>query len=195
MTPLEIAVIAGAYLLGAIPFGLIIAHNFAGIDVRAKGSGNIGATNVARTAGKKLGIITLILDGLKGALPVIIAEHVLHLPLLTIALSGFAAVVGHVFPVYLKFKGGKGVATSAGVFLALAPYPTLIATALFLAIYAVSKVVSIGSLIASITLVVLVAYLDGRNEVLYVAIAIVLLIIVRHAGNIERLIKRTENKV
>jgi glycerol-3-phosphate acyltransferase PlsY len=195
MTPTAIAILIGAYLLGAIPFGLIIASRFAGVDVRAKGSGNIGATNVARTAGKKLGIFTLFLDGLKGAAPVLLAEHVFHQPLLIVALSGLAAVLGHVFPIYLKLKGGKGVATGAGAFLALAPIPTLIAAAVFLAVYAVAKVVSLGSLLASIVLVGAIVYLDGRREVVWVASAIVLLILVRHRGNIERIIKRTENKV
>jgi acyl phosphate:glycerol-3-phosphate acyltransferase len=195
MTPIAIAVIAGAYLLGAIPFGLLVASRFAGVDVREKGSGNIGATNVARTAGKKLGIITLLLDALKGAAPVLIADRVLHQPLLIVALAGVAAVVGHVFPVYLKFKGGKGVATAAGMFLALAPLPTLVAAGVFLAVYLVAKVVSVGSLLGAIALVASIAYFDGRREVLYVSIGILLLIVLRHRGNIERLIKRTENKV
>jgi len=195
MTPLGAAIIVLAYLLGAIPFGLLIASRYAGVDVREKGSGNIGATNVARTAGKKLGIITLVLDGLKGAAPVLIADQVLHQSLLVVSLSGLAAVVGHVFPIYLKLKGGKGVATGAGAFLALAPVPTLIALAVFVVVYGLSRVVSIASLLASITVVAAIAYRDEPREILYVALAIVLLIVVRHRGNIERLVKRTENKV
>lgn len=195
MTPVAIALLIGAYLLGAVPFGLLIASRYAGVDVRAKGSGNIGATNVARTAGKKLGVITLFLDGLKGAIPVLVAEFALHQPILIVALAGLAAVLGHVFPIYLKLKGGKGVATGAGASLALAPLPTLIAAAVFLVVYAVGKVVSLGSLIASLVLLGAVYYLDGRNEVLWVTSAIVLLILVRHRSNIERIIKKTENKV
>lgn len=194
MTPIAAAVIACAYFIGAIPFGLLIASRFAKIDVREKGSGNIGATNVARTAGKKLGIITLVLDALKGAAPVLIAAE-LEQPLWVVAGAGASAVIGHCFPVYLRFKGGKGVATAAGMFLALAPIPTAIAAGVFLVLYAATRVVSVGSLLASITMVAAVAWYDGRREVLWTSIAIVLLIVVRHRGNIERLIKRTEGKV
>jgi glycerol-3-phosphate acyltransferase PlsY len=197
MTPTitAVAILLGAYLLGAIPFGLLIARSFANVDVREKGSGNIGATNVARTAGKKLGIITLALDAAKGAAPVLIADRVLEQPIAIVAAAGFAAVVGHVFPIYLGFKGGKGVATGAGVFFAIAPISTLVAAAVFLASYAIAKVVSLGSLLGCIALVASLAIIDARREVLLLAIAVVLLIILRHKGNIERLLKRTENKL
>src|SRR5262245_17383006 len=125
-----------SYLLGAIPFGLLVARVFAGVDVRAAGSGNIGATNVGRTSGKWLGILTLVLDGAKGAAPVLIAEQVLDQPIAVVAGAGLAAVLGHVFPVYLRFRGGKGVATGAGVFFAISPVAALIATAVFAVVVA-----------------------------------------------------------
>ena len=178
-----------------MPFGLILAHRFAGIDVRALGSGNIGATNVARTTGKKLGIITLALDALKGAAPVLIAQHVLAQPIEIVAGAGLAAVVGHVFPVYLRFRGGKGVATGAGVFLALSPLATGLAFAVFAAVFAVVRVVSVSSLLAAVALVAALWRIDGRTEVLYLAAAVVALIFVRHAGNISRLLRRREHRV
>lgn len=189
------AIWIAAYLLGAVPFGLIIARNFAGIDVRKEGSGNIGATNVARTTNKWLGIATLMLDALKGAAPVLISAHALHQPIEVSAGAALAAVLGHVFPIYLLFRGGKGVATAAGVFIALTPISTLIAVAVFAVVAAVTRVVSISSLIAALVLLGAVWRIDGRIEVLYVAIAVVALIFVRHAGNISRLLRRTEHRV
>lgn len=174
-----------------MPFGLILAHRFAGIDVRSQGSGNIGATNVARTSGKKLGILTLILDATKGALPVLVAAW-LGQPIAVVAGAGLAAVIGHVFPIYLKLRGGKGVATAAGMFLALAPLPTLAAVAVFGLLFLAFRVVSVGSLAGAITLLAAIAVLDPRREVLVVAAIVVALVFVRHAGNIQRLLKRSE---
>jgi glycerol-3-phosphate acyltransferase PlsY len=187
--------IAGAYLLGAIPFGLILAKTFAGLDVRQSGSGNIGATNVARSAGKGLGILTLVLDAAKGAAPVLLAGPVLHLPLEIGAGAGLAAIVGHIFPVYLRFRGGKGVATGLGLFLAIAPLPTAIALGVFLVLFAIFRVVSIGSLAAALTLVLAVVLVDGRREVIALAAVVVALVIARHAGNISRIIHRTETSI
>lgn len=186
-----IAIIVVSYLLGAVPFGLILARRFAGIDVRAQGSGNIGATNVARTSGKKLGVLTLILDATKGALPVLTAAW-LGQPIAVVAGAGLAAVIGHVFPIYLKLRGGKGVATAAGMFLALAPLPTLAAVAVFGLLFLAFRVVSVGSLAGAITLLAAIAVLDPRREVLVVAAIVVALVFVRHAGNIQRLLNRSE---
>jgi len=178
-------------LLGAVPFGLVIAKLVKGVDVRDTGSGNIGATNVARSVGKGLGIVTLLLDALKGAAPVLLAQ-LLAQPLEIVALSGVLSIVGHMFPVYLKFRGGKGVATSLGVFMALTPIPTLIAAGAFLATFALARVVSVGSLVASLALVGAVVGIDKRIEVIVATSVVVLLVIVRHKDNIKRLIAKTE---
>jgi glycerol-3-phosphate acyltransferase PlsY len=191
----SVGVVTIAYLLGAIPFGLILARRVAGIDVRQAGSGNIGATNVARSAGKTLGIVTLVLDCAKGALPILFSEHVLQLPLAVVAASGLAAVFGHVFPVYLRFRGGKGVATALGVFSSITPLPTAIAAGTFALAYLPWHLVSIGSLFASLALVVAVATFDQRREVLFLAIAVTAIVIARHKGNIARLLGKEEHKL
>ncbi len=183
--------------MGAIPFGLLLARAFADVDVRGAGSGNIGATNVARTAGKGLGIATLLLDALKGALPVVVARLVLDGPdaLAWVCGAGAAAVIGHVFPVWLRFKGGKGVATAAGVFLALAPLATGIALGVFVVAFAIGRVVSVASLLASLTLVGALVLIDGRQPVWITGVALVALIFVRHAGNLSRLVQGREGKL
>ena len=190
-----IVAIVGSYLIGAIPFGLLIASKWAGVDVRAAGSGNIGATNVARTAGKGLGLATLGIDVLKGATPVLVADYALGLPIGIVAVVGYAAVLGHVFPVYLKFRGGKGVATALGVFVAITPAATGVAGVVFLGVFALLRVVSAGSLAAAVTLVVAVYLVDGRSAILILAVSIGLLIIVRHAENITRLVRGAEQKL
>lgn len=184
--------IVSAYLFGAIPFGLLVAKLLAGVDVREAGSGNIGATNVARSAGKWLGALTLLLDAAKGAAPVLIADRILHLDDVWLVATGFAAVLGHVFPIYLRFRGGKGVATGLGVFLALSPFSTLIAVGVFALVYAASRFVSLGSLTGAVTLTVATWFIDGRREVSALALLVTLLVIVRHRGNIRRMLERRE---
>lgn len=184
----------GAYLLGSIPFGLLIARTFARVDVRGAGSGNIGATNVARTAGKKLGIATLLLDAGKGALAVVLARA-LGLELPWVCGAAALAVLGHVFPVWLGFKGGKGVATAAGVFLALAPAATAVAVLVFALAFAVGRVVSVASLLGSLALVGALVLLDGRTPVWVTGLALVALIFARHAGNLSRLVRGQESKL
>src|SRR5688572_10382171 len=137
------------YLAGSIPFGLIIALVFAKKDVRQAGSGNIGATNVARVVGKKLGIVTLVLDAAKGAIPVVVAGHVLGLSLFVQTAVGLMALVGHCFPIWLKFRGGKGVATGLGVLLAARPVEAGLGLLLFVIAYAMFRLVSAGSLLAA----------------------------------------------
>jgi len=145
--PALFAIAAVSYLLGSVPFGYILVRLFQGIDVRSIGSGNIGATNVARTGGKKLAIITLLLDALKGWLPVFLVLHLHGIPAASApqlhtlaALAALAAVIGHMFPVWLGFKGGKGVATGLGVFLALAPLAVLIAMVPIIAVSAAASI-------------------------------------------------------
>ncbi len=182
------------YLLGAIPFGLVIGKSV-GIDVRMEGSRNIGATNVNRVLGKKLGILTLLCDCMKGLLPMWLAGF--FLPAtdnreLLIALTGVLAVVGHMFPVYLGFRGGKGVATGLGVFLFLSPPTIAVSLAVFLGAVKVSGYVSVGSLLAA-ALAPLWLYLFGSSNIAIGAAAIIgVLIWVKHHENIRRLVHGQE---
>ena len=201
--PTLIAVIAvGSYLLGSIPFGYILVRVFQGIDVRSIGSGNIGATNVARTGGKGLAITTLALDAFKGWLPVFLVLHTLggipSAQLHTLAtFAALLAVIGHMFPVWLGFKGGKGVATGLGVFLALAPKAVLIAVVLFLAIVIFTRYVSLGSILAATAFPVALWWLERDlfpAPALAMCAAVALLVIIRHHQNIGRLLSGTESR-
>lgn len=179
-----------SYLIGAIPFGLIIGR-LAGIDVRLSGSGNIGATNVTRLLGKKLGLLTLVLDCLKGFLPIFLASRLLPAgPYreMVLLLCGIMAVLGHMFPLYLGFKGGKGVATGLGVFLFLSPAAIIISLAVFVATVALSGFVSAGSLLASALFPIWLWLLGQPAASIGTAAIIALLIWVKHRENISRLI-------
>lgn len=187
--------IVGAYLVGAVPFGLVLAKYVGGVDVRTAGSGNIGATNVARSAGKSLGVITLLLDAAKGAAPVLVGLHLLALPIQIAASAGVAAVVGHVFPIYLRFRGGKGVATGLGVFLALSPRATLVAAVVFGTVYGMTRLVSPGSLAGAVALVGAIVYFDEPRAVVVASLSVSALIFVRHIGNLKRLFARTETRI
>lgn len=182
------------YLLGAVPFGLLIGKSV-GIDVRMEGSRNIGATNVNRVLGKKLGILTLFCDCMKGLLPMWLVG--LLLPEtenreLIIALTGVFAVVGHMFPVYLGFRGGKGVATGLGVFLFFSPPAIAVSLAVFLCAVKVSGYVSVGSLLAA-ALAPLWLYLFGASSIaIGAAVIIAVLIWVKHHENITRLMHGQE---
>lgn len=182
------------YLIGAIPFGLVIGK-MAGVDVRTQGSRNIGATNVNRVLGKKLGIVTLICDCLKGFLPMYGAAALLPESTskeLIVALTGLLAVLGHMFPVYLQFRGGKGVATGMGVFIYLSAPAILLSLAVFLVIVAVTGFVSAGSLAAA-GLIPLWLYLLGASKItIGTAACIALLIWFKHHENISRLLQGTE---
>ena len=188
----QIIVIVAAYLIGSIPTGLLLGKAY-GIDVRKEGSGNIGATNLYRTVGRKVGIITLIGDCLKGLLPVLIVKASTFPPELA-AWVGLAAFCGHVFSLFLKFKGGKGVATALGVFLALAPLAVAIAVALFAGLMFIWRYVSLGSIAAAAVMPLAVYLLDGDRTVTVVTCAIALIVIARHHGNISRLLSGTESR-
>jgi glycerol-3-phosphate acyltransferase PlsY len=203
---LYIATAIIAYLLGSIPFGYILVRIFRGGDVRESGSGNIGATNVARSS-LALGALTLLLDGTKGLLAVTAGsllaasaarDAAARLPLYPFAaIAAIFAVLGHMFPVWLKFRGGKGVATSVGVFLALAPKTLLIACALFVALVAAFRYVSLGSIIAAAAFPLLAYGLhDYRSspEILAAICLIAVLVISKHRENIRRLLAGTENR-
>ena len=180
--------IVGGYLAGSIPFGVIVARA-KGVDLRSVGSGNIGATNVTRALGKAWGIVVLLLDAAKGALPVLAARH--WLPEVAPYVA-FAAVVGHCFPVWLKLRGGKGVATSLGVFLALDPPAIGIALAAFALVFALARMVSLSSLVASLAFVGALFALKRPPTLIGVAIATVLLIVIQHRENLQRIRKGKE---
>jgi len=192
-----------AYLLGSIPFGLILARIFLDTDVRKIGSGNIGATNVLRTGSKGLGIATLLLDAAKGYAAVALAKALLvpagaggAVPNVIVGIAALCAMLGHIFPVWLKFKGGKGVATGVGVFLNLAPKAVAIALVLFILIFLVFRYVSLASIVAAAAFPIVTALLLRARALplLPYIVAASLLIIFKHHTNIHRLLTGTENR-
>lgn len=197
-TSLTVAAILLAYFLGAIPFGVILATLWGGRDIRESGSGNIGATNVARVVGPLAGALTLVFDIAKGAGAVLLAEKLSNGSAKWMMIAGLAALVGHCFPVWLKFKGGKGVATAAGVFLVLSPPACLAAVILFLLVVIFWRYVSLGSVSAAAAMPLLIYLLwAGRHAPLSVtagALAAALLIIYQHRRNLQRLLEGAEPK-
>ena len=210
-TILALAIVA-AYLLGSVPFGVIIARAH-GKNLRSIGSGNIGATNVSRALGRRWAYLCFLLDVLKGLVPMLVAGTLIEVSdptpgLLSLWLAvGCAAILGHIFPIYLKFKGGKGVATSLGVALGLWPYYTIcaaLAFAIWAGVVLLWRYISLASIAASIafplTLILAIVLTPGWNfanlwPLLAAAIAIPVMVIVRHRENIKRLIAGTESKV
>jgi glycerol-3-phosphate acyltransferase PlsY len=182
--------VLGAYLAGSVPFGLFVTRLVSGRDVRAVGSGNIGATNVARAAGLTAALSTLVLDALKGFLPAFFASKSADSTVLGAA-CGIAAVVGHCFPVWLRFRGGKGVATGLGVALALAPLAALLGAAMWLVAYAVARISSVGSL-AGAAAALLYAGATASRPAFFAMTAIACLIAVRHRDNVARLLSHGE---
>ncbi|MDH3982117.1 MAG: glycerol-3-phosphate 1-O-acyltransferase PlsY [Kiritimatiellaceae bacterium] len=184
-----------AYLFGAIPFGLLIAKS-RGIDIRSQGSGNIGATNVFRVIGKGWGIFTFALDALKGFIPAFFFPMIGNLTGDWGMLFGLITILGHTFPIYLKFKGGKGVATSAGVLLGIAPLAVGIGFACWLVVVFVSRYVSLASVIAAMVVGVVV-WIDPKQESLIIQCSVTLmsiLVVWLHRANIKRLVNGTENR-
>ena len=184
-----------AYLFGAVPFGLLVARS-RGINIREQGSGNIGATNVFRCVGKGWGIFTLVLDALKGFIPAFFFAKLAGLESEWGVLFGLAAIIGHTFPVYLKFKGGKGVATSAGMLLGVAPAAVGVGLVFWIICMALSRYVSLSSIVAAIAVAVAV-WLDPGQDSLIVKIALTilaLLVIWLHRANVGRLLNGTENR-
>ena len=188
-----------AYLLGSIPFGLILARLFAKADVRQAGSGNIGATNVARVAGALPGTLTLLLDAAKGALAVWLAGQFTGHRASAMMLAGIAALLGHCYPVWLRFKGGKGVATALGVFLALSPLAALSALAIFLLVVAICRYVSLGSVAAAaaMPLVMYLLWAPPLAPPLVITFGTLFagaLVIYQHKVNLQRLLSGSEPK-
>jgi glycerol-3-phosphate acyltransferase PlsY len=186
-------VLAGAYLLGAIPFSFLVAR-WRGVDVRRVGSGNVGATNVMRSAGWAAGVLALLLDAVKGAAAAIVASRIDEAPALP-ALAAVAAVLGHVFPVWLRFQGGKGVATGLGAFLPLAPLAAGIGVAVFAAVVAATRYVSLASILGAVALAA-AAFVTQPNLATACAAAFcAALIAVKHRGNIKRLRRGQERRL
>ena len=190
----QIILIIASYLVGAIPFGLVLSKG-TGINIREQGSKNIGATNVSRLLGKKLGFCTLLLDIAKGYLPMFTAGLFLGddpSRNLVIGLCGAASITGHMFPVYLGFKGGKGVATGLGVFLYLAPKALLLSLAVFITAVGLTGYVSLGSLLASAAILPGLYFFSEPSWKLYLAVFVVVMIWFKHYQNIGRLLSGTE---
>lgn len=179
-----------AYLLGSVPTGLLLGKVY-GIDVRKEGSGNIGATNLYRTLGRKVGIITLIGDCLKGLLPVLVVQS--FMPQYA-AWVGLAAFCGHVFSVFLGFKGGKGVATALGVFLALSPLAVGIVLVVFVVLMLIWRYVSLGSIAAALAMPLVVTLLHDDRVLIGVTLIIAVVVIAKHHENIRRLLAGTESR-
>ena len=187
------ALIAG-YLLGSIPFAYLLARRHRGIDLRVAGSGNVGAANLLRTTTKKIGVSAMALDVAKGVASVLVARQ-LDPGATGPAVAGIAAVLGHIYPVWLGFRGGKGVATTCGVFSILAPQATVVATVVFLALVWWTRYISLGSVAGSVILAPL-AYVFGAPEVTVLAALIVAAIVVhRHRSNLRRVFAGVERRL
>jgi acyl phosphate:glycerol-3-phosphate acyltransferase len=190
----RIIVVVIAYLLGSIPFGYLIVRTKIGADIRETGSGGTGATNVSRRAGKAAGVLTLLLDAAKGCAAVVIAKAVSGDDWV-IAAAAVVALVGHIFPVWLGFRGGKGVATGVGILSVLAPIALLCAGVIFIAIVVTTRYVSLGSIAAAVLIPVFVWLLSGVQPVLTAAIVGAALIVFAHRGNIKRLASGAESQI
>lgn len=204
-TYIIIAVIA--YLIGSINFSIILSKRMAGFDIREKGSGNAGTTNMLRAVGKKAAVITLICDILKGVVSILIAvlagKIVKNLDIL-VQLAGIFVIIGHTFPVFFKFKGGKGIATALGVLLMINWQIGLICLIFALVLMALTKMVSVGSIAAAILFPILVAFIDQNYIVqtsnsnwsyLVFSIIVALLVIFNHRANVQRILNGTENRL
>lgn len=186
---------AGAYLLGSLPFSFLVARFFGVKDVRTVGSGNVGATNVMRSAGKFAGSLAFLLDAAKGAIAAVLAQRLFGDASPLGAAAAVAAVVGHMYPVWLGFRGGKGVATGAGAFLPLAPLATVVGLGTFVLTLAVSRYVSVASMMAAVALAA-ATFVTGRAaSVCWTALAIADFVVFKHRENLRRLLAGTESRL
>ena len=189
----ELAAVVLGYLAGSVPFAFLLARR-RGIDLRRVGSGNVGATNVLRTSGVPRATAAMCLDALKGTIAVVVAQRLAAGPATPIA-AGLASIVGHIYPVWLGFRGGKGVATAAGVFGVLAPAALAASGAVFVLAVWTTRYMSVGSLAAAVTLALAAAAGDGPREVAAGAVATAIVVVHRHRANLARLVAGTERRV
>jgi len=187
--------LATAYLIGSIPFSFFVARAFGVADVRRVGSGNVGATNVLRSAGSTAGAAALALDLAKGALAVALAQRLAPAQPLVPPLAAFLVVLGHVYPVWLGFRGGKGVATGLGAFAVLEPVAALVALPVFLLVVAATQLASLGSVVGALSLAALVVFFRGMDPVAIAAAATTALIVWRHRANLKRILDGTERRL
>jgi glycerol-3-phosphate acyltransferase PlsY len=199
--PIGIFIALFGYLLGSVPTGLLLTKLFSKVDPRKTGSKNIGATNIFRTAGKALGILTLAGDVLKGVIPTVIAMHLVPADQwglsrhVWIALAGLSPFLGHVFSIFLGFKGGKGVATALGFYLPISTISVLIEFLIFAGIVWKWRYISLGSITCAITISILIAFFRSDSQAYFiVSVIIAALILYRHQSNISRLLQGTESK-
>lgn len=181
------------YFVGSIPFAYLLSRH-QGIDLRRAGSGNVGASNVLRTTGVRAAVLAMVLDGVKGTLAVVIAQ-LLSVGLVPTVVAAFASVIGHVYPIWLRFRGGKGVATAAGAFAVLAPEALGIAAGVFVIAVVATRFISVGSIAGALTLVLVAATTDVPGVVAIGATASTLIIVYRHRGNLARLVAGTERRL
>jgi glycerol-3-phosphate acyltransferase PlsY len=198
MWALFLALLTAAYLLGSISFGLLISQKVRKIDITKAGSGNIGAANVAREVGLKWGIVTLLADTLKGFIPVICAYYLINssaeINEALIGMIGLAALLGHQFSMYHRFKGGKGVATYLGVFLAISPISCLLCGMIFVIFVWVWRYISLGSIVASLAMPLCLYFLRHSNVIIILSLIISFFVIFKHRGNIRRLVQGNERR-
>lgn len=195
MNPQALLLVLAAYLLGSVSFAVLLVRLKTGTDIRAEGSGNAGATNVLRAHGRKLAAVVAAADILKGSAAVLLVRLVTADPRYAAA-AGLAAVLGHVFPLFYGFRGGKGVATAVGAFLALAPLATLVCVAVFVLVVALTRFVSLGSVIAIVLLPPVAGLLfRAPRPVVLAAAAIALLVVLKHTENLKRLASGEERRL
>ncbi len=195
LSPMLLLALALSYVAGSLPSGLWMGLWLRGVDIRKEGSKNIGATNTMRVLGKPLGATALFFDIVKGLVPVVffarLSPEDIHLPMA----CGVAAVLGHTFSLFLRFKGGKGVATSAGVFLGLATWPALIAIGLFAVVVAITRMVSAGSILGALSLAITVWLFPLPLLVQVMGVLLAALVVVKHRSNLKRILQGDENKI
>jgi glycerol-3-phosphate acyltransferase PlsY len=191
---LFIFVLIVIYLIAAIPTGIVLSRLMGSEDVREKGSGNIGATNVYRVAGRLAGILTLTGDILKGFLPLLACKSLLEPTPTQLGVASAVAIIGHCYPVYLKFKGGKGVATALGIFLVLSPQVVLGALIIFALVVGTTRYISLGSILAALSAPLLILMLNYPSPIFLATLFIATLVVWRHRSNIRQLLDGTENR-
>ena len=191
---LGVLLVLFSYLLGSITFGEIIAR-IKGVNLREVGSGNVGATNVSRALGKKYGVLVFFLDMLKGFIPTYLAIKLFGLNSVWVTLTGLGAVLGHMFPIFFGFRGGKGVATAFGVLLAVSPKVALFSFLVWILVVSFTRYVSLGSITASLSAVFFLMVSDMPNNICIMALLITFLIIFKHKDNISRLLSGTEHRI